>query len=42
MKNDKKKTKSFEHPIADVIVFEFEDIITDSGNETGDLEKDID
>ena len=32
MKNDKKKTKSFERPVAEIIVFESDDIITISGD----------
>ena len=32
MKNDKKKTKTFERPVADVIVFKSDDIITISGD----------
>ena len=40
MKNDKKKTKSFKCPKLDVIVFEFEDIVTTSGNDDGTGGKD--
>ena len=43
MKNDKKKTKSFERPVADVIAFEVEDIITDSNGNGDDADdKDMD
>lgn len=41
MKNNKKKTKSFKHPEADVIAFEFEDIITTSGDQEDPEDKDM-